>query len=677
MSPSRFFLAPRPVAIRRRIRPKVQAPVACEMLETRQLLSIGTIASPVSSSIAQPLLQVVPMAGGGSSAYSPQQIASAYEINGISFSGVSGNGAGQTIAIVEAYHDPNIQADLTAFDAHFGLTAPPSFTVDNLGGTTTDAGWALETALDVEWAHAVAPQANIVLVEAADPSLNSLLNAVRTAASQPNVSVVSMSWGTSEFYGEWNVEGAFTTPGGHANETFIAASGDSGAWSGPSFPAVSPNVLAVGGSTLALGTATSYGWEAGWTGSTGGFSGLDNSFQYGLSVPSYQVSTLKAAGLDYGLRTTPDVSFNASPDTGYAVYDSVSYGGSSGWFDVGGTSAAAPAWAGLVAITDQGLVASGQSTLTTTQLLTNLYSLPSSDFHDITSGFNGYHAGSGYDLATGLGTPQANLLVPGLLAANGGTVSPSARTTAASGQQATTSPILHNAAVTSASPTPSASVVATATAGVSFSPGVTGLPVQSQTASTTTGSSGMAAPGSSSVGSSTALSAAPIVLGQGMSPSTALVTSGVRDISDQPDSGIDVFEAGKGADTGTPDLPMPQAPRHEVPMPQPMAPDEVVPGPVPGASPEAEPMIPSWDSPDSTLVEVDAAIDRLAWGTPSVRIDPTGGIEERRSITTDAEHGGAAPGLVAAGATILIGQRARIGERRRRTTSRSLRSSGR
>src|SRR5262249_45000669 len=288
MSPSKSFLAPRPAAIRRRGRQRRRAPLTCEILEARQLLSTGSVASSVSSSVAQPLLQALPMAGGGASAYSPQQVASAYGINGISFSGVSGNGAGQTIAIVDAYSDPNIQADLAAFDAHFGLSAPPSFTVDNLGATTTDPGWSLETALDVEWAHALAPKANIVLVEAPDASLSSLLNAVRTAASLPNVSVVSMSWGTNEFYGEWNLENIFNTPAGHTGETFVAASGDSGAWSGPSFPAVAPNVLAVGGSTLSLGSGDSYGSETGWTDSTGGFSGLDNGFRYGMSVPSYQ-----------------------------------------------------------------------------------------------------------------------------------------------------------------------------------------------------------------------------------------------------------------------------------------------------------------------------------------------------------------------------------------------------
>ena len=415
-----------------RLRRTHRITLRCEPLEQRQLLSADASAALLSSITAQTSLQVLPLAATGSTALTPQQIQNAYGVNGITFSGggITGNGAGQTIAIVDAYNDPNIKADLAAFDSKYGLAAPPSFTVDNLGGTTTDPGWSLETALDVEWAHSIAPGANIVLVEASSASLSGLLSAVSYAGAVPGVSVVSMSWGTNEFYGEWNYINAFTTQAGHNNVAFVAASGDQGTWSGPSFPSVSPNVLAVGGTTLTLTSGNSYGSETGWTYSTGGFSGLDNGFQYGFSEPSYQTSALTGAGLNFGIRTTPDVSFNADPSSGVAVYDSVSYNGQSGWFQVGGTSAAAPAWAGLIAITDQGLATAGKGSLSTTQVLSDLYSLPSSDFHDITSGFNGYNATTGYDLVTGLGSPKSNLVVAGLLAANG--VSGSAATVGSS-----------------------------------------------------------------------------------------------------------------------------------------------------------------------------------------------------------------------------------------------------
>jgi subtilase family serine protease len=149
--------------------------------------------------------------------------------------------------------------------------------------------------------------------------------------------------------------------------------------------------------------------------------------------PSFQVSALESVGLSDGRRTTPDVSLDADPSTGYAVYDSVPYYGESGWFDVGGTSGATPAWAGLVAITDQGLAIGGQGTLSTSELLSELYSLPSSDFNDITSGSNGYSATAGYDLVTGLGTPKADLLVAGLVADGGSSTSSTTSSSSTSG----------------------------------------------------------------------------------------------------------------------------------------------------------------------------------------------------------------------------------------------------
>ena len=394
----------------------------CEALESRQLLSTTATSTPNLSQItAQPNVQVLPLVVSGPAGYTPQQIQNAYGIDQITFSGgkVAGNGAGQTIAIVTAYKDPNIKSDLATFDSEFGLSAPANFTVDNLGATTTDPGWALETSLDVEWAHSVAPGANIILVEAPSDSLSALFSAVNYARYQPSVSVVSMSWGTTEFWGESAYNSIFTTPSGHSGVTFVAASGDSGAWYGPMYPSVSPNVLAVGGTTLTLGAGNTYGSETGWSDSTGGFSGLDSGWRTYESEPSYQTATLQATGLNYGVRTTPDVSFNADPNTGVAVYDSVPYSGQSGWFQVGGTSAATPAWAGLVAIADQGLATGKKGSLSDTQAQTDLYSLRSSDFNDITTGFNGYSATPGYNLVTGLGSPKANLVIAGILTANG------------------------------------------------------------------------------------------------------------------------------------------------------------------------------------------------------------------------------------------------------------------
>ena len=206
---------------------------------------------------------------------------------------------------------------------------------------------------------------------------------------------------------------------GHAGVTYVAASGDSGASGGPEYPSVSPRCPGGRRDYVEPDRERFLRSESGWSDSTGGFSGTDTNFRSYESEPSYQTSTLKSVGLGDGVRTTPDVSFNADPDSGVSVYDSVGYDGQSGWFQVGGTSLAAPAWAGLIAIVDQGLATGGKGSLTTTQALTDLYSLPSSDFNDITTGSNGYSATAGYDLVTGLGTPRSNFLVAGVLAANG------------------------------------------------------------------------------------------------------------------------------------------------------------------------------------------------------------------------------------------------------------------
>jgi hypothetical protein len=330
---------------------------------------------------------------------SPSQVAEAYGFDQVSGGATSG-GAGQTIAIVDAYDDPNISQDLATFDQQYGLAAPPSFTKNYAAGVRpqTDAGWSQEIALDVEWAHAMAPKANIVLVEAASANLNDLLSAVNTARNLTSVSVVSMSWGTQEFQQETSYDSYFTTPAGHIGITFVGASGDSGApgiW-----PALSPNALAVGGTTLHV-TSAGYGSETGWANSGGGVSNYENE-------PSYQTAVQS-----YGARSTPDVAFNADPNSGFAVYDSVTGAGSTGWMVVGGTSAGAPQWSALIAIADQARVAAGKATLDQAQ--NAIYGLPSSDFHEITSGNNGYQATPGYNLVTGLGSPIANLLVQDLV----------------------------------------------------------------------------------------------------------------------------------------------------------------------------------------------------------------------------------------------------------------------
>src|SRR5579884_597743 len=166
-----------------------------------------------------------PFGSPGPGGYSPTQVRHAYGFDQISLpGGAAADGTGTTIAIVDAFDDPRfvsstdasfVSSDLHHFDLAFGLPDPPSFVKMNQTGGTTgfpplNAGWDSEIALDVEWAHAIAPKANIILVEANDNGGNNLLAAVATAAKQPGVVAVSMSFGGSEFSGETSDDSTFT-----------------------------------------------------------------------------------------------------------------------------------------------------------------------------------------------------------------------------------------------------------------------------------------------------------------------------------------------------------------------------------------------------------------------------------------------------------------------------------
>jgi len=365
-----------------------------ESLEMRSLLSAGGLSEINAIPLAQALSTV-------SAPYTPIEIRQAYGFNNILFGSTQGNGAGQTIAIVDAYNDLNISSDLKAFDAKYGLSNPLLKIVNQNGSQTAlptaNSGWGLEIALDVEWAHAVAPAANILLVEASSSYLSDLLTAVSYAATQAKV--VSMSWGSYEFSSETAYDSYFS-PQTHPGVTFVASSGDQGGMT--IWPAVSPNVVAVGGTTLTISLANgtyTYSSEKSWSGSGGGLSLYEKE-------PSWQYAVQSS-----GHRSSPDVAYDANPSTGYAVYDTYGY---SGWVQIGGTSAGAPQWAGLVAIVNQGRSSPLRNATS------DLYSLSanpyySRDFHDVTSGTAGRNrAGTGYDLVTGLGSPQVQNIISAL-----------------------------------------------------------------------------------------------------------------------------------------------------------------------------------------------------------------------------------------------------------------------
>jgi subtilase family serine protease len=342
-----------------------------------------------------------------SNGYTPAQITSAYGLNAITFTSstgtpVKGDGAGETIALIELNSDPTLQSDLATFDAKYSLPNP-TLTVVNQAGSQTDSDWTVEQSLDVEWAHAIAPGAKILVVEAAPSGsatqeLQNLLNAVNIARNTASVVAVSMSWGFSEMPNESSFDSFFTTPAGHSGITFIAASGDDGT---VEYPSASPNVLSVGGTTLNLSGSAAYGSETAWIDSGGGYSQYEPE-------PSYQQSVQQT-----GMRSAPDVAFDGDPNTGVEVYSTDPTSGQGSWQVVGGTSLGSPAWAGIIAIADQGRALVGASSLDgPTQTLPTLYAAASTNFnsvpaspygHGFSSGGFDPFGGHGYSLIYGLG----------------------------------------------------------------------------------------------------------------------------------------------------------------------------------------------------------------------------------------------------------------------------------
>ncbi|NVI84458.1 S53 family peptidase [Janthinobacterium sp. BJB401] len=432
-------------------RPHLQrVPGAMGEMTTRRLTAQRIAVAEQAAQDIAPLLDgsgasdvAAPMAGSSVVAtYSPAQIRAAYDLPALPAAGTALTpaqaaqlGAGQTIYIVDAMHNPNAAAELAIFNQKFGLPGcttkaiatnatlplPPAplsgcefSVVYNTPSSTMTAtapaynsGWAMEIALDVQWAHATAPLARIVLIEAPDASINSLLGAVRLA-NLMGPGVVSMSFGAAE--GNWttSVDSAFTGK----NMSYLAATGDSG--SGVSWPSVSSNVLAVGGTTLSY-SGSGMRSETAWSGTGGGISAY-------TALPAYQ--TASVPGLTNLLRrNVADVAFNADPATGQ--YTAVMTPGSStaSWLSIGGTSLSTPQWAGLIAIANasRALQAKTALGLAHGMLYGQIASVPgtfASSFADITRGSNGTcgvcTARVGYDPLGGLGTPNVKSLLASL-----------------------------------------------------------------------------------------------------------------------------------------------------------------------------------------------------------------------------------------------------------------------
>jgi hypothetical protein len=385
-----------------------------ERLEAREMLSANSLvpSQHPSGLIVQPAAAPATILNINS----PATIRTAYGLTSL-----PNQGQGMTVAIVDAFTDPNITSDLSLFSSLQGLPqmngvgGNPTFQVLVPTGQATPPNsppndWAIEISLDVEYVHAIAPFANIDLVTTQNNSGDSLFAAevdgqpyqsgVFFASHLPGVVVVSNSYGGGEFNGENAYDAEFTT---NPNVAYTFSTGDNGAPGG--YPAFSPNVLAVGGTSLyTRGAKGTYGSEIGWSGSGGGVSQFE-------PTPAYQSNN----GVNFGARATPDVSMDADPNTGVLVIDQYDFPGH--YILVGGTSLAAPMWAGLIALGDQTRIGGGGAALNNSTIQNAVYGTYNSAnylnvFHDETSGNNGFAAGPGYDLVTGIGSPKAQVLVP-------------------------------------------------------------------------------------------------------------------------------------------------------------------------------------------------------------------------------------------------------------------------
>jgi subtilase family serine protease len=328
-------------------------------------------------------------------------------------------GGSRAIALVLAYDNPTAKADLQYFATHFGF-AKPKFNVVLANGNGAcsvppyDGGWALESALDIEYAFAMAPKAQIILVEACSNSYADLMYAITVANDQVNAyggGVVSSSWGSAE----WSTEStdwdwAFRSKWAQYKPvTFVVSSGDS--YGVPSYPSSSPWVISAGATTINRDPATkAFVDESCWEGTGGGASAYETwgtDFYSGGTGPW---TAFQYAHFGPSARRTPDLSFDGDVASGAYVRSN------GAWYVVGGTSLSAPALAGIInnANNRLGIAPSGggyfsnlENNLLYTQL--DMSKEYAKNFYDVVTGSNGTPASFGWDSCTGVGSPRGKL----------------------------------------------------------------------------------------------------------------------------------------------------------------------------------------------------------------------------------------------------------------------------
>ena len=374
-----------------------------------------------SPQVKQKPAAVTPNVGSGpSGGYTPAELKGAYDVSPLANAGYTGSG--QTVAVMEL--DGYKASNITTYSNYYGLgsPAPTNVLVDGYSGAAGQG--EVEVELDIEVINAIAPKAQVIVYEGPNTD-KGLIDTYQKIATDNKAKSISVSWGIGEQH-----ESSATMNSLHTifqqyatqGQSIFAASGDNGAYdSGGSTlevdsPANDPYVTGVGGTHLNLSGA-SYSSESIWSNSsnkTGGGGGLSKVY----AMPSFQSGTGVQNSYSNGKREVPDVSAAADPSTGYSIYSQGS------WTVVGGTSAAAPLWAGIAALNNQYAAANGkgslgQANITLYKMFNTTQTYPA--YHDVTSGSNLYYpATSGYDLASGIGTPDTYNLIRDINGASGG-----------------------------------------------------------------------------------------------------------------------------------------------------------------------------------------------------------------------------------------------------------------
>jgi subtilase family serine protease len=354
-----------------------------------------------------------PASSASDVAYSPAQLESAYDLPSTTA------GVGESVAVVDAYRDPNAVSDVAKYRSYYALPAcnksteagcltvvnekgkasplPAKAVVE--GGSGPSAGWAVEESLDVDMVSAICPKCHIYLVEANTSSFSDLGTAVNSAVSVLHVDFISNSYGGSDSSSDTTFDTDYYN---HPGIAITASAGDDGYFgSGVEYPAASKDVVAVGGTTLRTST-NARGWTETVWGTSAGEDGTGSGCSQFEPKPSWQNKSFDSG---CSKRTNNDVSADANPDTGAWVYDSYDFGTANAWEPIGGTSEASPIIASVFALA--GVPAAG------TYPASYIYA-QKSDLYDVTSGTDGSpctptylcKARTGYDGPTGWGTPH-------------------------------------------------------------------------------------------------------------------------------------------------------------------------------------------------------------------------------------------------------------------------------